>query len=331
MKRIVTLGELLVRLSPPGERTLKQTDNWNVYVGGAEMNVAVAFSNLGGQARTLTALPDNAVGRMARAALQKEGVDTSFISSQGSRVGLYFVEKGTSERPSKVTYDREHSSFSEWTPNTIDWDALFDEVGMLHTTGITLALGNKARQAAVEVIKEASRRNIRISFDFNYRSKLWTISEAKEAFQEILPHVDICFGSSKDLTHILGYKKEEQSNMIAAFMKDYNISCFASMKRTTESNTKHTLQASIIDKQKGEADSPLFSVTIQDRIGGGDAYAAGLLYQFLHYPAESLEHQIQFAAAAGVLAHSIDGDAFVLEKEDVDAFIQSQDGSGVVR
>ncbi|RKD76386.1 2-dehydro-3-deoxygluconokinase [Sinobaca qinghaiensis] len=331
MGRIVTLGELLIRLSPPGERTLKQTDQWNVYVGGAEMNVAVAFSSLGGDARTLTALPDNAVGGMALAALRKEGVDTSFIARQGSRVGLYFVEKGTSERPSKVTYDRAFSSFTGWTPENLVWDELFKGVDVLHTTGITLALGTTARQAALAVVKEASRRGIRISFDFNYRSKLWEINEAKQAFQEILPYVDICFGSSKDLTHILGYGKEEQADLVTSFMKEYDIECFASMTRTTYSNTKHTLQASVMHKQKGTAYSPAFDVTIHDRIGGGDAYAAGLLYQLVHHAGRSQEDQIQFAAAAGVLAHSIDGDAFVLAKEDVEAFIQSQDGSGVVR
>ncbi|WP_298783925.1 sugar kinase [uncultured Marinococcus sp.] len=336
MKKVVTVGELLMRLSPPSIKTIKQSDHLNFYYGGAEINVAVALSNLGSQSTVLTALPDNPLGEAAIAFLNKEGIDTSYIDIQGARLGTYFVENGTAERPSNVTYDRMFSSFSTWSPTSENWDSILDEVDILHITGITLALGENCRHNTKIILEEAKKRNINISFDFNYRSKLWSIDEARAAFEEVLPYITICFGNVSDLTDILKKAYSDTSttkeiDTIIGFLKEYNIKWFASTNRKVETNELHHLQGSLIHQNGDSVSSPAYCVHVCDRVGGGDAFAAGILHKINLQQHTMMQETINFATATGVLAHTLKGDSFILKQEDVEAYLEKQYGTDMKR
>lgn len=331
MNHIVTLGEIMLRLSPPAPYKMKQSETLCAFYGGAEANVAVAFRNLGNTASFLTALPANTPGEAAVAYLNREGVDTSYIARTGERLGIYFIEEGTAQRPASVTYDRTHSSFSEWTPEQLDWDAVFADMDVLHTTGITLALGEAGFYTAELVIKEAKKRGLQISFDFNYRSKLWSKAQAKAAYEKILPQVDICFGSVLDLTSTLQWPVEDEQPLFASFMHKYDITWFVTSRRTTLTNVHHQLEGTVQHKNGETARSGVFEVNVVDRIGGGDAFAAGFLDQLSDHKNFSAEDAIVFAVATGVLQHTVKGDAFLLSRQEVKNFIANQRGSGVLR
>ncbi|WP_158734853.1 sugar kinase [Alteribacillus sp. YIM 98480] len=340
MKRIVTLGEIMVRFSPPRPKTLKQSNQLDVYYGGAEANVAVALSNLENEAVFLTALPDNAIGDAVISFLKGEGVDTSAIVRDEKRVGTYLVEEGTAQRPTKVTYDRSYSSFSTLDSTQIDWDAVFHHTDILHTTGITLALTDHTRELAYEAVEEAKKRDILVSFDFNYRSKLWSYEQAKQSILQILPYVDICFGSELDLINILERKSSGLSNineqapidlnLYQSFLQDYQIEWMVTSVRQPETNTHHSLFGTAVNQAGQQFLSPEYDFEIVDRVGGGDAFAAGFLDKFRKNESD-VQDAINFAAGMGVLQHSVPGDAFVLTREDVEGFIKSQKGTGVIR
>lgn len=331
MDRMVTLGEIMLRLSPPAPYKMKQSDTLCAFYGGAEANVAVAFRNLGNKASFLTALPNNTPGEAAISYLNRELVDTSFIERIGDRLGIYYIEEGTAQRPASVTYDRAHSSFAEWVPEQLNWDTVFAGADVLHTTGITLALGEQSFYTAELVIREAKKRGVQISFDFNYRSKLWTKEQAKRAYEQILPYVDICFGSVLDLTATLQWPAEEEKLLFASFMQKYDITWFVTSRRTTLTNSHHQLEGTVQHKNGETAWSEVFEVSVVDRIGGGDAFAAGFLDQLSDEADFKMEDAIAFASAAGVLQHTIKGDAFLLSRQEVNNFMSSQRGSGVLR
>lgn len=335
MKKIVTLGELMLRLTPPRGQPMKNAQSLNIYYGGAEANVATACSNLGNEAGFISTVPANPAGEAAIRFLNGEGVKTEHIHQTGERLGIYFVEEGTAERPMQVTYDRKFSSFSAWTGSDVDWDKAFMGTDIFHVTGVTLALNENCRMLALRAVHEAKAKNIKVSFDFNYRKKLWEIEEAKAAFEQILPFVDICFGSPKDIHYILGYPTEPKGQEydqkdIDAFMNDYQIEWFAISHRETFSNSHHRLSGSLLGRNGQTYTSPAFDVNVLDRIGGGDAFAAGLLDQ-LSFEQENNEKTITFAVATGVLQHTLHGDAFTLTRESVAQFLAAQSGTGVIR
>lgn len=337
MKKIMTLGEMMMRFSPLGVETIKQHSSLETFYGGAEINVAVALSNLGVDTEVITALPDNPLGDAALAYLQKEGVKTNAIQREGERIGTYFVERGTAERPSKITYDRAYSSFSQWSPSLSISNEWFEDCAILHISGITLAISQEARNTAYTLAQKAKENGVKISFDFNYRSKLWSIEQAKKAFEDFLPMVDICFVGVKDLTHILNYNStnnaDDTEEMYLTFMKDYQITWLASSKRYPFTNLQHQLSGMLLHSSGERAEAPIFDVSIHDRIGGGDAFAAGVLHQLLEASTETsnMYEIIKFAVAVGVLAHTVPGDAFCLSKEDVGAFLDNQNGSDINR
>ncbi|GEK59068.1 hypothetical protein CHL76_11285 [Marinococcus halophilus] len=337
MGKIMALGEMMMRFSPPGTETLKQHTSLETFYGGAEINVAVALSNLGTEAEVITALPDNPVGDAALAYLRKEGVQTGAVQREGNRLGTYFVEKGTAERPSKITYDRAYSSFSQWSPQETISDSWFQDCQILHISGITLAISREARETAYALAKKAKEHGVQISFDFNYRSKLWSIEQAREAFEYFLPMVDICFAGVKDLTNILNYNvsgdADGEEKAYRAFMQDYGITWLASSRRRPFTNLQHQLSGLLLHASGGRAEAPVYDVSVYDRIGGGDAFSAGILHQILESPeaSKNMSEMITFAVAVGVLAHTVPGDAFCLPKEDVNAFLNSQQGSDIAR
>src|SRR5699024_301232 len=203
MANIITMGEILLRLTPENQGHLQQSGNFNVYYGGAEANVAVSLSNFGHNVSFLSAVPSHDIGDAALKQLQKEGVGTKRVHRKGERLGIYFYEPGYSLKQAKVIYDRKFSSILDLPEEIIDWDAVFEQVDVLHTTGITPALSDEMQEFTLTAIKEAKKRSVQVSFDFNYRSKLWSVEKARSAFFEILPYVDICFAGFKDFAYLL--------------------------------------------------------------------------------------------------------------------------------
>ncbi|WP_028784644.1 sugar kinase [Thalassobacillus devorans] len=324
MANVLTIGELLIRLTPPDHQRLHQTNQLNLFYGGAEANVAMNLSHLGHNVRYFSALPPNDIGEGAVNHLKAGGVDTSYLLRKGERLGLYFLEEGFSLKQANVIYDRKYSSIFELPEQTIDWDDLLKDIDLLHTTGITPALGDGMKEFTITALKEAKKRGIQVSFDFNYRSKLWGVAEAKTAFLEILPYVDICFAGYKDFIYLLDYKGPEtfDAEVLKDFykrMKDqYEITCMACTNRTTYSTSKNDLAAYLFDGTTFY-ESPVISFEILDRIGGGDSFASGVLHGILtQLPAQEV---IEFGLASGVLKHMVYGDHNQFSEQEVRSFM----------
>ena len=209
MAQILTMGEMMMRLTPPSHQRLVQTNDFHVYFGGAEANVAMNMAQFGHDASLLTALPANAMGEAAKRRLRTAGVHTNTIVDQGRRLGLYYVEEGYSVKPAEVIYDRADASVGELVDTALDWEQLLAGVDVFHVSGITPALGPAMHNLTMTALKEAASRGVQVSFDCNYRAKLWSPEEAKASFEAILPYVDTCFISHKDFVYLLGMEGDE--------------------------------------------------------------------------------------------------------------------------
>lgn len=247
MAKIITIGEILLRLTPENNERLNQGGNLHAYYGGAEANVAMSLSKFGHDVSYLTALPPNDLGDAAVSHLRSVGVDTKWVFRRGERIGSYYYEPGFSLKQAKVIYDRKYSSFLELPTETIDWDAIYDGINVVHTTGITPALSVEMKRFTLQAIKEAKKRNIQISFDFNYRSKLWSLEAAKETLLEILPYVDICFAGYKDFVYLLGndgpaeFDEALLEKYYSKFAAQYDIAYFSCTNRTVHSSSANDI------------------------------------------------------------------------------------------
>ncbi|WP_010530530.1 sugar kinase [Lentibacillus jeotgali] len=328
MAKILTMGELLLRLTPVNHQRLNIGGHFTANYGGAEANVAVSLSRFGHDVSFLSAFPPNDIGDAALSHLQASGVDTSSVFRLGERLGIYFYEEGFSLRQGKVIYDRKASSVLELPDQYIDWDQVYDEVDLLHVTGITPALSKGMKEFTLAGIQEAKKRNVQVSFDFNYRSKLWGVEEAKETFLAILPHVDICFAGYKDFVYLLGFEgpdefdKETLERFYREFAELYKIKYLASTRRTVFSTSKNELTGYIyFEDYLYESDHVSFEIL--DRIGGGDAFASGVLHTIISGLAP--EEVIEFGIGSGVLKHMVYGDYNQFSEEEVEAFLANRD------
>lgn len=329
MNKIITVGEILLRLTPTDNQRLNQASNFQVYYGGAEANVAISLSQFGHSVSYLTSLPLNDLGDAAMAHLNSKGVDTSLIYRNDERMGSYFYEEGFSLRQAKVIYDRNHSSFLELSQEIINWDTVFFDVQTLHLTGITPALSKEMKHFTLLVLEEAVKRNLQISFDFNYRSKLWSIEEARKTYLKILPFVDICFVGYQDFVYILGEddKKPFSTTTLAKYYKEladrYDITHLACTNRKVHSTKHNDLEGYFFSKDtmyKSES----FSFEVLDRIGGGDAFAAGVLHGILSsYPPNEI---VNFGIGASVLKHTVKGDYNSCNEKEVKEFLSKSAG-----
>ena len=339
MERVVTFGELMLRLSPEGYERIVQANKFNVTFGGGEANVAVSLSNFGFDASFVSKIPEGEIGQAAVNSLRRFGVDTTGIVRGGDRLGIYFLEKGASQRPSKVIYDRAHSAISESTPEDFDWNRLLDGVKWFHFTGITPALSDSAASVCLEAVKAAKSKGITVSCDLNYRKKLWTREKAGRIMGELCKYVDVLIANEEDASDVFGIKSEGTSvttgvvntegyKEVARKLRDrFGFKYVAITLRTSISASDNKWAAMLYDSEDFYL-SKSYKVHIVDRVGGGDSFGAGLIYSLLK--GKSGQEAIEFATAASCLKHSIEGDFNMVSADEVEK-LAGGDGSGRVQ
>ena len=339
MAKIVTFGELMIRLQPYNYERFVQADHLEFTFGGGEANVSVSLANFGMDAAFVTKLPAHAIGQAAVNSLRRYGVDTSMIVRGGDRVGIYFNEKGASQRPSVCIYDRAHSAIAEASTADFDWDKIFEGVDWFHFTGITPALGPNVVEICKEACKAAKAKGVKISCDLNYRGKLWTRAQAREAMTELCKYVDVCISNEEDAKDVFGIEAEatditagelnkEGYKSVARQLKDkFGFEKVAITLRESKSAFDNDWSAMLYDGEN-YCFSKLYHLHIIDRIGGGDSFGGGLIYALLNgYDTQSA---VEFAVAASALKHSIEGDYNMMSLAEVQK-LAGGDGSGRVQ
>ena len=304
--------------APDGERLL-QTGTLNVHAGGAEANVAVSLAHFGHSATLVTIIPENSLGKAALAQVRKEGVDVSSIMFGPGLMGLYFISFGAVVRPSRVTYHREGSAFAKAGPNVIDWDPIFKDATWLHISGITPAVSGQATEAVLRCVDAAQKAGIKISFDGNYRSQLWDSwgGDGAKVIRELLSKTTIGFINERDIGLILGEKFTDREAAFSRAFKEFpKLEYLSATTRETLTMNHHRITAEIVTR-KGRWFSRSYNAAgIVDRIGGGDAFAAGILHGIISGKTE--QETVDFAAAASALKHSIRGDFNLVDVSDVE-------------
>ena len=346
MNKVVTFGEIMLRLSPPGYLRFSQTNSFDVVYGGGESNVAVSLANYGIPVEFVTRIPKSEIGECALMELRKRGVGTSHIALGGERLGIYFMETGAVNRSSNVLYDRTNSAMAELESGMINWDKVFDGVSWFHWTGITPAISKNAADVCLEAVKIASDKGLTISTDLNYRSKLWKYEgNRNEIMTELTSYCDIILGNEEDTEMHFGIKPEDldinkQGNEInsEAFLSVCNqmMKKFPRAKKIIITlrgsiSASHNSWAGILYDGKKMYESIQYQITdIVDRIGGGDSFMGGLIYGFLNYPNED-QKALDFAVAASCLKHTIKGDVNLVKVEEVEKLMNGNSSGRVNR
>ena len=317
MKKVVTFGELMLRLAPEGYLRYVQSDKFEATFGGAEANVAVSLANYGLDVAFVSKLPEHEIGQMAVNSLRKFGVDTSKITRGGARVGIYYCEKGASQRPSKVIYDRAYSAIAMASKSDFDWEKIFDGVSWFHFTGITPALSDEVAEITLEALKVAKEKGITTSCDLNYRKKLWTKEKAGTVMGELCKYVDYCIANEEDAKDVFGIVSDgsdidsgklnhEGYIDVAKKLTDrFGFKGVAITLRESKSANDNDWSAMLYTDNNAYF-SKKYSMHIVDRVGGGDSFGGGLIYSLLS--GSNAQESIEFAVAASCLKHSIEGD-----------------------
>ncbi|MDD2958884.1 MAG: sugar kinase [Lachnospiraceae bacterium] len=339
MKKVVGFGDFLVRLSPSGYLKFIQTDSFDINYTGAEANVCVSLACMGVETEFVTRLPENEIADSGIAMMRKYNVGTKHIIRGGERMGVFYLEKGASQRPSKIVYDRKYSGIAMAEQGMFDWDAAFEGASNFHMTGITPALGPNMPEVSIEAAKKAKEHGLTVSCDLNYRKNMWTPGQAKECMEKVLQYVDILIANEEDADKVLGIKAADTDVTAGKLNKDGYVDVADQLcKKYGVKEVGITLRKSISasDNEWGAllyADGkPYFSKTypvhIVDRVGGGDSFAAGLLYGTVN----DFEPQkkIEYAAAASCLKHSIEMDFNLAGVKDVE-LLMNGDASGRVQ
>lgn len=326
--KVVSFGEIMLRLSPDGYYKLFQKPELNTSFCGAEANVAVALSNFGDEAEFVTALPDNDIGRAACRELMRYGVKTDNIVYTGGRLGIFFAEKGASQRPSKVIYDRKNSAIALADSSSFDWEKIFDGADWFHITGITPALSDSLAKISVDAVKAAKKAGLTVSCDINYRSKLWSAQKSRPVMTEIMKYVDVCIGNEEDAEIVFGIKAgttdvtkgqldtDGYKKSLQTVAETFGCKIVAYSQRKSYSASDNGWSGIIYDDEKKQVyTSAQYDIRITDRIGGGDAFASGLIYS-LHNNI-SPANAIETAAAAGCLDQTLEGDFCLFGINDV--------------
>ncbi len=309
-KTVVAFGELMLRLT--ASDSILNSNSFSASYGGSESNVLVALSCMGNATRYLTKLPDNDLGRGAIMHLKKYGVDCSNIISDGNNMGIYFYEPGFDSKPAKVIYARKHAEITTLDESAFDYEKIFNGCAIFHISGISFALSSSVETLCFRLIKEAKKRNIPISFDFNYRAKLWSVDEACKVFRRIIPYVDIIFCSNRDLETFLDLTKCNFFNTYA------NANYLVVREREIISHDKNATKTAVYTKDGCIATSKrCFSVL--ERIGGGDAFAAGFLHGWLNF-GNNIAATLDFATVCFALKHSITGDVLYMSPSDINSY-----------
>ncbi len=338
-KKIITFGEIMLRLAPEGYYRFVQTENFGATYGGGEANVAVSLANYGMDAEFVTKLPKHDIGQAAINSLRRFGVETKNIVRGGDRVGIYFLEKGASQRPSKVIYDRAGSSIAQATAADFNWSEIFEGADWFHFTGITPALNDNVAAICLEACKAAKERNITISCDLNYRNKLWSKEKAGQVMGELCKYVDVCIANEEDAADVFGIKAadtdvtsgqvnhEGYKDVAKQLVDRFGFSKVAITLRGSISANDNKWAAMLYDGNEFYF-SKSYLMHIVDRVGGGDSFGGGLIYASL----QGMDPQatIEFAVAASCLKHSIEGDFNQVSVDEVSK-LAGGDASGRVQ
>lgn len=342
MAKIVTMGEIMLRLSTPNNEKFIQADEFDINYGGGEANVAVSLANYGHDADFVSALPKNPIGDAAIATLRKYNVGTKHISRSGERVGIYFLETGSAMRASNVVYDRAHSSISTAKVDEFDFDEIFKDADWFHFTGITPAVSDSAAELTEAALKAAKKAGVTVSVDLNFRKKLWSSEKAKKIMTNLMQYVDVCIGNEEDAEKVLGFKpgntdvtagELELSGYVDIFNQmcdQFKFKYVISSLRESFSASNNDWSACIMDGATREFyHSKKYHVTpIVDRVGGGDSFAAGVICGLCDK--KDFKSALEFAVAASALKHTIPGDFNLVTREDVESLVGG-DGSGRVQ
>ena len=339
MKKVVTFGEIMLRLAPNGYYRFFQDNQLQATFGGGEANVAVSLANYGLDVAFVTKLPTHAIGQAAINSLRKYGVDTSKIVRGGERVGIYFLEKGASQRGSVCIYDRANSAIAQAKPSEFDWDNIFKDADWFHFTGITPALGENMVEICRQACIAAKKCGVKISCDLNYRGKLWTRAQAQAAMTDLCQYVDICISNEEDAKDVFGIEAEntdiyggklnkEGYKSVAKQLADkFGFEKVAITLRTSISANDNDWAAMLYDGEK-YCFSKEYHLHIVDRVGGGDSFGGGLIYALLNE--KDSQQAIEFAVAASALKHSVEGDYNLVSVSEVEK-LAGGDGSGRVQ
>ena len=337
--KVLTFGEIMLRLQPFGFKRLSQADSFEACFSGGEANVAVSIARFGEEAVFLSKLPANEIADHCIAALRGEGV-TPYIVRGGERMGIYFIEKGASQRASKVVYDRKYASVNTLTPDEIDFDRLFDGVDWFHFTGITAAISEGAYRTLSVVAEEAKRRGVTVSCDLNYRKNLWTSEQAGIQMRRLMPFVDVLISNEEDCKQVFGLEgkgsdieggvlnADGYADIAAKIRKEFpSISSVAFTLRESLSASANNWSGVLFRDGKGYFSKKYAITHIVDRVGGGDSFAGGLIYALAS--GKEPQDAIEFAVAASCLKHSIEGDWNAVSVKEVESLVKNG-GSGRV-
>ena len=336
---IVTFGEIMLRLAPEGYTRFVQADSFGATYGGGEANVAVSLAGFGAAARFVSKLPAHEIGQAAVNSLRRYGVDTRFIARGGSRVGIYYLEKGASQRPSKVIYDRAGSSVALASAGDFDWDAIFAGADWFHFTGITPALGDGMAAICEAACKAAREKGLTVSCDLNYRKNLWSREKAGQVMGRLMPYVDVCVANEEDAADVFGIRAAGSDVTQGSISRDgYKEVAKTLAERFAFSQVAITLRESLSANDNNWAAmlydgkefyfSKTYPVHIVDRVGGGDSFGAGLIYASLR--GDGPQERLEFAVAASCLKHSIEGDFNHVSVDEVEK-LAGGDASGRVQ
>ncbi len=328
MGKIVTMGEIMLRLSTPGQSRFVQTDTFDINYGGGEANVAVSCANYGHEAYFVSKLPAHEIGQAAVNALRRYGVHTDFVARGGSRVGIYYLETGASMRPSKVIYDRAGSAIAEARPEDFDFDAIMEGADWFHWSGITPAISDASAECLRQACIAAKKKGVTVSCDLNFRKKLWTSEKAQSVMKPLMQYVDVCIGNEEDAELCLGFKPdadveggnteaEGYKGIFKGMMDTFGFKYVVSTLRESLSATHNGWKAMIYNGKDFYVSKHYDINPIIDRVGGGDSFSGGIIHGLLTM--DSQEEALEFAVAASALKHTIPGDFNMVSAEEVAA------------
>ncbi|MFI3258492.1 MAG: sugar kinase [Rikenellaceae bacterium] len=337
--KIVTMGEILLRLSTPANKRFVRSNSFDVIYGGGEANVAVSCANYGHEAYFVTKLPTHEIGQSAVNALRQFGVKTDYVARGGDRVGIYFLETGASMRPSKVIYDRANSAIAEASAADFDFDAIMEGASWFHWSGITPALSAESAEMTKLACEAAKRHGVTVSVDLNFRKKLWTKERAQEVMRPLMEYVDVCIGNEEDAELCLGFKPEADveggktdgegyKGIFEQMRQTFGFKYVVSTLRESFSATHNGWKAMIYDGEEFYMSKRYDIEPIVDRVGGGDSFSGGIIHGLLTKPTQG--EALEFAVAASALKHTIDGDFNHVSIEEVEA-LAGGDASGRVQ
>ena len=328
MAKIVTMGEIMLRLSPEGNYRFIQAEKFNIIPGGGEANVGISVANYGHESVFVSKLPKHEIGQIAVNALRKYGVNTNFIARGGERIGLYYAETGASMRPSKVIYDRANSAIAEAKPEDFDFEKIFEKADWFHWSGITPAISDASAECLKQACIVAKTHGVTRSCDLNFRKKLWSSEKAISVMRPLMQYVDVCIGNEEDAELCLGFKPDADveagvtdaagyEGIFKAMAKEFGFKYVVSTLRESFSATHNGWKALIYDGKEFYQSKRYDINPIIDRVGGGDSFSGGLIHGLLTKPTQG--EALEFAVAASALKHTIPGDFNHVSVEEVEA------------